>query len=215
MIEKVEVKEVGDHPDTHEKRYQRWPAGLGDQQHAFKDFLLNDSDKAEYIDSLASKGSLSAEEKHRLEDARKSGINYDEVVDELVDARTKYLFEIPFPEPTIQEPTSDKYDTTRSDSENSTFVAQLKEPPMPPSVIDELRNKYSKFRTRFPDDEQRALREEKRMNRDIANRSSMRTPTEELSALRAEQRRRQQPKDKNQFLNEIGTLLAAREANVR
>lgn len=39
-------------------------------------------------------------------------------------------------------------DTSRVDIEASTFVASLKEPPMPSTVIDELRNKYSRFRTR-------------------------------------------------------------------
>lgn len=56
--------------------------------------------------------------------------------------------EIPWPledEPIITE---GEMDTPRMEVENSTFAATLAQPPMPSTVIDELRNKYSKFRTR-------------------------------------------------------------------
>jgi large subunit ribosomal protein L24 len=56
--------------------------------------------------------------------------------------------EIPWPmeeEPVI---TDGDMDTPRMEVETSTFVATLSQPPMPSTVIDELRNKYSKFRTR-------------------------------------------------------------------
>ncbi|CAG8309613.1 unnamed protein product [Penicillium salamii] len=65
---------------------------------------------------------------------------------------TRYVsgldIEIPWPmeeDPTI---TDGDMDTSRMEVEASTFVASLAEPPMPSTVIDELRNKYSRFRTR-------------------------------------------------------------------
>lgn len=59
---------------------------------------------------------------------------------------------IPWPEtdePTNQDEASD---TLRIDVEEKTFLPTLLRPPMPLSVIDELRNKYSKFRDRHDDD---------------------------------------------------------------
>ena len=42
----------------------------------------------------------------------------------------------------------EQMDTDRKDLNDTSFEPFLFEPPMPPSVIDELRNKYSKFRVR-------------------------------------------------------------------
>jgi large subunit ribosomal protein L24 len=49
-------------------------------------------------------------------------------------------------------PTIREADTPRIRTELQTWVPTLQQPPMPPSVIDELRGKYSKFRTRHDDD---------------------------------------------------------------
>ncbi|KAJ5367378.1 hypothetical protein N7541_001319 [Penicillium brevicompactum] len=65
---------------------------------------------------------------------------------------TRYVsgLDIEIPWPVEEEPTiaDGDMDTSRMEVEASTFVASLAEPPMPSTVIDELRNKYSKFRTR-------------------------------------------------------------------
>lgn len=65
---------------------------------------------------------------------------------------TRYVsglnIEIPWPledEPVI---TDGDMDTTRMAAEVSTFTPTLSQPPMPSTVIDELRNKFSRFRTR-------------------------------------------------------------------
>jgi large subunit ribosomal protein L24 len=65
---------------------------------------------------------------------------------------TRYVsgldIEIPWPmeeEPVIND---GDMDTTRMAVEVSTFTPSLEQPPMPSTVIDELRNKYSRFRTR-------------------------------------------------------------------
>ncbi|KAL9097256.1 MAG: hypothetical protein Q9165_000683 [Trypethelium subeluteriae] len=56
---------------------------------------------------------------------------------------------IPWPkEEEEQEKEDHDSDTLRITVDQPTFVPSLLRPPMPPSVLDELRNKYSKFRTR-------------------------------------------------------------------
>jgi large subunit ribosomal protein L24 len=55
---------------------------------------------------------------------------------------------IPWPEESEPAYSDEKADTLRIDVEAKTFLPTLLRPPMPGSVIDELRNKYSKFRER-------------------------------------------------------------------
>jgi len=55
---------------------------------------------------------------------------------------------IPWPEESEPAYSDEKDDTLRIDVEAKTFLPTLLRPPMPGSVIDELRNKYSKFRER-------------------------------------------------------------------
>ncbi|CAI7614710.1 unnamed protein product [Penicillium glandicola] len=65
---------------------------------------------------------------------------------------TRYVsgLDIEIPWPAEEEPviTDGDMDTTRMAVETSTFTPTLEQPPMPSTVIDELRNKYSRFRTR-------------------------------------------------------------------
>jgi large subunit ribosomal protein L24 len=56
--------------------------------------------------------------------------------------------EIPWPEKKEPEHFDQIGDTRIMDVETRTYVPTLLKPPFPLSVIDELRNKYSKFRTR-------------------------------------------------------------------
>jgi large subunit ribosomal protein L24 len=58
---------------------------------------------------------------------------------------------IPWPEVKAPEYQTHDCDTIRSQVESRSFFYNLLSPPMPPAVIDELRNKYSKFRTRHED----------------------------------------------------------------
>ncbi|KAL2864610.1 mitochondrial 54S ribosomal protein uL24m [Aspergillus lucknowensis] len=65
---------------------------------------------------------------------------------------TRYIagenIEIPWPRqdpPTLKD---EVWDTLRMEVETPTWVPSLHKPPFPPSVLDELRNKFSKYRTR-------------------------------------------------------------------
>lgn len=60
--------------------------------------------------------------------------------------------EIPYPEEQEAEKSEYDLDTLRIEVEERSWTPTLSVPPMPPSIIDELRNKYSKFRTHHDDD---------------------------------------------------------------
>lgn len=78
-------------------------------------------------------------------------------------------------------------DTSRVDVEASTFVASLGEPPMPSTVIDELRNKYSKFRTRHDPEylRQKMLEDYQKEYRETASLFMPKTDAARLRAARA------------------------------
>lgn len=83
---------------------------------------------------------------------------------------------IPWPKEVEQEVVQHPCDTKPLDVDRITFVPTLIEPPMPPAVLDELRNKFSKFRTRHTAEyieEKIAEEEEKRLRLSLA---TMRTP---------------------------------------
>ncbi|KAK2749640.1 hypothetical protein FQN57_005862 [Myotisia sp. PD_48] len=65
---------------------------------------------------------------------------------------TRYIsgldIEIPWPETADPEFKSHPIDTLQIEVESKTFLPSLQTYPMPSTVIDELRNKYSRFRTR-------------------------------------------------------------------
>lgn len=101
-------------------------------------------------------------------------------------------------------------DTLRIDAEEKTFVPTLLHPPMPSEVIDELRNRYSKFRTRHTDEY--VAKKEAEEAEKIARRKSiqtMRTPLQELNAkIRAERKARGQPELTEEMLAKIGEVMA-------
>lgn len=57
---------------------------------------------------------------------------------------------IPYPEKVAEEEAAEEYgiDTLRIEVENRTWTPTMHMPPMPPGVLDELRNKFSAFRFR-------------------------------------------------------------------
>ncbi|KAJ5678675.1 hypothetical protein N7462_006919 [Penicillium macrosclerotiorum] len=61
---------------------------------------------------------------------------------------------IEIPWPTEEEPhTNDsEVDTTRKEVDETTWVPSLDNPPFPSTIIDELRNKFSRFRTRHDEE---------------------------------------------------------------
>ena len=75
-------------------------------------------------------------------------------------------------------------DTLRMEVEQKTFVPTLLRPPMPNSVIDELRNKYSIFRTRHdPEYIEKKLKEDKEKEEKKKLIAMMRTPVKEINRL--------------------------------
>lgn len=125
--------------------------------------------------------------------------------------------EIPWPrafedaERTELEQTLDDHecDTLRIDVEEQTFVPSLLTPPMPVEIVDELRNKYSKFRTRH--DPEYIARKEEEAAAKIASRKkalTMQTPLKELNAkIREEKKARGQPVLSDEMLEKIGEFM--------
>lgn len=100
-------------------------------------------------------------------------------------------------------------DTLRMDVEEQTFVPSLLRPPMPVEIVDELRNKYSKFRTRH-EPEYIARKEEEAAAKIAARKQAMtmQTPLKELNAkLREEKRALGQPVLSDAMLEKIGEFM--------
>ena len=95
---------------------------------------------------------------------------------------------VPWPPREQKEEPEHDVDTVRLDVEARTWVPTLLTPPMPPSVIDELRGKYSKFRDRH--DEEFILK--KRAEDEAAEakqryfRQALSTPLQEAKRLERE-----------------------------
>lgn len=104
---------------------------------------------------------------------------------------TRYIsgmdVEIPWPEPEAPEFKDEVSDTLRIDVEDRTFLPALQAYPMPPSVMDELRNKYSKFRTRH-DPDYVAYQEQKEAKRQWHGSRTLFTPKTDLLVQRAEEK---------------------------
>ncbi|MCJ1389354.1 hypothetical protein MMC18_002210 [Xylographa bjoerkii] len=125
-------------------------------------------------------------------------------------AGVKPAIQIPYPERAPEEFEDHDIDTFRIEVEERTFVPTLVRPPMPTGIIDELRNKYSKFRDRHDDafiakkmEEDRIAEERKRSIR------KMDTPLKELHRKeRAERKARGKPVLSQKTLAQIGELMA-------
>lgn len=118
---------------------------------------------------------------------------------------------IPWPKQEPKEPAKDNdCDTLRKDVDSKTFVPSLLRAPMPTTVIDELRNKYSIFRTRH-DEEYIAAKvaedQEKEDRKKMAE--QMRTP---LKDVNRRERKLRKAKGKGQLtpqmLRRIGEVMA-------
>lgn len=157
-----------------------------------------------------------------------TGITRDVIVKELVSTNVWYDpitgkrswkrvipgldLSIPWPKKTAEEIKDHPIDTLRLEVETKTFMPTLLTPPMPASVLDELRNKYSAFRTRHEPEyiakkvaEENEVWAKKRMAKEMKL-----TPTKEAGLReRAENRR----KGATQFLTHsmkerIGQIIA-------
>ena len=99
---------------------------------------------------------------------------------------------IPYPEKEKREETDNDCDTLRIEVEDITWTPTLTEPPMPPSIIDELRGKYSKFRTRHDEEWLEGKREEDRLavEKKRWEKLAMRSPAQEAAGREKGRRKR-------------------------
>ncbi|PHH82829.1 hypothetical protein CDD82_4701 [Ophiocordyceps australis] len=125
------------------------------------------------------------------------------------------------PWPDLPTPKHDDYDidTLRDKVEERTFYYPMTSSPMPEKVIDELRNKYSKFRTRheawyIEQKEQEAAYKARRRSGEVH--SSMRTPLDELHEKHRKLRQEQgEPQLTDDMLEKIGQVMAKRSELTR
>jgi len=120
---------------------------------------------------------------------------------------------IPWPkrDPVVEKDTPS--DTLRMEVEERTFVPTLLHPPMPMSVIDELRNKYSKFRTRHDPEYIAAKMEEDRIAEEQKSLSKkMRTPLNEANRkARKERKKLGKGALTDDMLAKIGELMVKKQ----
>ena len=121
---------------------------------------------------------------------------------------------IPSPEKVPEEHEDHDIDTLRIEVEEKTFVPSLLRPPMPETVIDELRNKYSKFRDRHDEDFiARKMKEDEEAAANKRTRERMRTPLKEtLRRERMAKKALGRPMLSEDTLARIGELMAAKRA---
>ena len=122
---------------------------------------------------------------------------------------------IPFPEKVPEEHEDHDIDTLRIEVEEKTFVPTLLRPPMPETVIDELRNKYSKFRDRHDEDfvARKMKEDEEAAAAKNGARTLMSTPLKEtLRRERMAKKALGKPELSEDMLARIGELMAAKRA---
>ncbi|TVY55913.1 54S ribosomal protein L40, mitochondrial [Lachnellula cervina] len=117
---------------------------------------------------------------------------------------------IPWPKKESVKNKDEPDDTLRIDVETKTFVPTLLRPPMPGSVIDELRNKFSVFRTRHEPEYIAAKEEEDRLKEERKRTSKqMRTPLKEANRLeRKAKKALGKGKLTEEMLEKIGELVS-------
>ncbi|KAM3552962.1 hypothetical protein ARSEF4850_007135 [Beauveria asiatica] len=122
---------------------------------------------------------------------------------------------IPWPETPVPEFALTPSDTTRDQVEERTFYYSLATPPMPDGVIDELRNKYSKFRTRHENwyvAQKEAEDANSKASKGDATRL-MQTPLEEFNEMqRAIRDAAGEPELSEDMLAKIGEVMAKSKA---
>lgn len=91
---------------------------------------------------------------------------------------------VPWPKTKPKKREDFEDDTLRVQVEERTFIPTLLRPPMPSSVLDELRNKYSKFRTRHDEDYiQAKIQEEEAAEERKKSTHKMLEPMQTIKAL--------------------------------
>lgn len=109
---------------------------------------------------------------------------------------------IPWPKEEESEFKDEDPDTTGVEVEHASFVPELKSFPFPSTVIDELRNKYSKFRTRH---DPRYVAKMQRIDaiREFKKSRTLLTPQAEYQAKEAEKRAAEREAAKDESGNYI------------
>ncbi|OCL01353.1 hypothetical protein AOQ84DRAFT_306900 [Glonium stellatum] len=122
--------------------------------------------------------------------------------------------EIPWPAKGEPEHTDHEDDTLRITTEERSFVPTLLIPPFPETVIDELRGKYSKFRTRHDEDYvERKMKEDEEAEARKKLAIRMRTPLQEFHIGQNEEKARKgEPQLTEDMLARIGEVIAANKA---
>ncbi|KAJ2905240.1 uncharacterized protein MKZ38_005942 [Zalerion maritima] len=118
---------------------------------------------------------------------------------------------IPWPTQKEQEKPTHKDDTVRIDLERTTFVPTLLRPPMPPTVINEMRNYYSRYRTRHEDEwvAKKEKADEDHKARSRHQELSMRTPLQSMHLLKRLKRKLVgPPRLSEDVLERIGQVIA-------
>lgn len=120
---------------------------------------------------------------------------------------------IPWPEVNVPEFTTTPADTVRDQVEERTFHYSLLSPPMPPNVLNELRNPYSRFRTRHEPWYIAAKEAEEQIKRArLETVKSMQTPLDELhEKKRAEKAARGEPELSEEMLAKLGEFIAKKK----
>ncbi|KAF5024970.1 hypothetical protein F66182_2921 [Fusarium sp. NRRL 66182] len=120
---------------------------------------------------------------------------------------------IPWPEVQTPEETTYSGDSIRENVESRTFYYNLLSPPMPETVIDELRNKFSKFRTRHEDwyvQQKEAEAAAQKARQDSIE--SMQTPLQEYHAQQRELRAAEgEPELSDKMLEKLGAIIAQKK----
>jgi large subunit ribosomal protein L24 len=114
------------------------------------------------------------------------------------------------PEPSLEDTPSD---TFRIDVDAKTYIPTLLRPPIPRSVIDELRNKYSVFRTRHEPEylaKKEAEEEEKVEKKKTIK--AMRTPMMDAKRLERKMKRKKgKGKLTDEMLERLGKAIAEKK----
>lgn len=117
---------------------------------------------------------------------------------------------IPWPKEEPIKYEDHKSDTLRINVEERTFVPTMLRPPMPETILDELRNRYSMFRTRHTPEyiaQKEAEEAAKRAKKQSV--ASMMLPVQEFNRQQREMRRaRGQPELSPEMLEKIGEVIA-------
>lgn len=116
---------------------------------------------------------------------------------------------IPWPKRVAVKHVDHDCDTLRMDVETRTFVPTLLKPPMPSSVIDELRNKFSIFRTRHEESYiQQKIAEEEAKEEKRRSIRLMQTPVNEINRkIRKEKKAKGKGELTPEMLAKIGEVI--------